>query len=69
MLNLGRSIPVTVVIEHGEVMKTFIGNTSWRKIKPHAEKAKKNESDQTDRVEIGPLRIDWSDGVDIEFIR
>lgn len=61
------AIPKIVVMEKGKITKTFIGFTDWSDIKPHAEKAKKNESDKTDHIRIGPLNIDWTDGVDIDW--
>lgn len=64
-LELGESVPVTVVIEKGKVTKTFIGFTPWAEIKPHAAKAKKNK-DGGGHIRIGPIHIDWDDdGVDI----
>jgi thiol-disulfide isomerase/thioredoxin len=66
-LELGKSVPVTVVIEKGKVTKTFIGFTPWGEIKPHAQKAKKNDQDdEKNHIDIGPIHIDWDDdGVDI----
>lgn len=68
-LELGETIPVTIVVSKGEVTKTFYGYTPWSQIKPHAGKAKKNEKDETDHIDIGPIHIDWDDGVDIDFRR
>lgn len=66
-LKLGEdSVPVTAVICKGEVVKVFYGFTPWVEIKPHAGKAKKNEQDETNSIDIGPIHIDWDDdGVDI----
>ena len=64
-LELGSAIPVTVVIEKGEVKKVFHGHTPWAEIEPHAKKAKKNK-DQKNHIDIGPIHIDWDDdGIDI----
>ena len=70
-LNLGSSIPVTVVFSKGEVVKVFYGFTKWDDIKPFAEKAKKNDKDDEEgHIRIGPLNIDWDDsGVDIDLQR
>lgn len=67
-LELGDTIPVTIVVSKGEALKTFYGFTPWGAIKPLAEKAKKNDN-ETDSIDIGPLHIDWDDGVDIHFRR
>jgi glutaredoxin len=37
---LGSAVPVTVVVENGEVTKKFVGLQPWRNIEPHAKKAK-----------------------------
>lgn len=53
--NLGTSIPVTVVVEDGKVVKTFEGFTEWETIKPFAEKAKRNEDESKNGFVISPL--------------
>lgn len=53
--NLGSSIPVTVIVERGKVVKTFSGFTNWDAIQPHCEKAKKNEDQSTGSFKISPL--------------
>ena len=58
---LGDTIPVTVVVSKGDVVKTFYGFTPWSEIKPHAEKAKKSDGDGKTNVDIGPIHIDWDD--------
>lgn len=66
LYELGRTIPITVVIEKGVVVKTFYGFTPWGEIAPHAEKAKKNDKQKT-HIDIGPIHIDWDDGgIDID---
>lgn len=67
-LELGESIPVTIVVAKGEVLKTFYNYTPWATIRPHAEKAKKN-ADETDNIDIGPINIDWDDGLNIDWRR
>lgn len=68
-LELGKTIPVVIVVSKGEVVKVFYGFTPWAEIAPHAKKAKKNDSDDVDGVDIGPLHIDWNDGVRIDWGR
>lgn len=69
-LKIGRSVPVTCIIEKGRIVKSFEGFTPWATIKPHAKKAKKNDKDQEGDLKIGPLNIDWDDnGVDINWDR
>lgn len=53
--NLGTSIPVTVVVVGGKVVKTFQGFTEWTTIQPFAEKAKKNEDESKEGFVVGPL--------------
>jgi thiol-disulfide isomerase/thioredoxin len=70
LLQVGRSIPVTMILEKGIMVKSFEGFTPWTQIKPHAEKAKKDDSDTEGHVNIGPINIDWDDsGVDINLDR
>lgn len=45
---LGTMVPVVVVVENGEVVKKFVGYTSWRKIKPHAAAALKVSDNRAD---------------------
>lgn len=52
---LGTSIPVTVVVEDGKVVKTFEGFTEWATIQPFAEKAKKDENESKNGFVISPL--------------
>lgn len=40
---LGNAVPVTVVVERGEVAMVFRGLTPWREIEPYAKKAILNE--------------------------
>lgn len=66
LYELGRNIPVTVIIEKGKVVKTFYGFTPWGEIAPHAKKARKNDKQKT-HIDIGPIHIDWDDdGIDID---
>lgn len=67
-LELGDIVPVTIVVSKGEVLKVFHGYTPWATIKPHAEKAKKNDN-ETDDIDIGPIHIDWDDGLNIDWRR
>ena len=60
-LELGDSIPVTIVVSKGEIQKVFHGFTLWADIKPHAEKAKKSDDNEKNNIDIGPIHIDWDD--------
>ena len=66
-LNLGPSVPVTAVIEKGEVVKVFRGVTPWSEIKPYAAKAKLPDGGL--KIRVGPVDIDLTDGVDIKVFR
>jgi len=70
LLEVGDSVPVTMIVEKGVVTKTFLGFTPWAEIKPHAEKAAKNEDDKKGSVNIGPIRIDWdTNGFNLDIER
>ena len=56
---LASGVPITIVLEKGEPVETFIGFTTWDKIEPAAKKAKKKDGDQKGYINIGPIRIDW----------
>lgn len=61
--DLGPTVPVTVVVENGEVAKMFRGFTPWREIKPFAKKAVLHEKDdEKGNIDVGPIHIDWDDG-------
>lgn len=68
-LELGGGVPVTVVMERGEVVKTFKGFTPWREIMPHADKAAKPEKERDLRIRVGLVHIDLTDGVDVSIYR
>lgn len=63
------NIPVTFIVEKGKPVKRFDGYTAWSKIKPHAEKARRNEDDKKKGFNIGPLRFDWDEGVNVDWER
>jgi thiol-disulfide isomerase/thioredoxin len=64
---LGLSVPVTLLIEDGRIVKTWNGYTPWAEIQPLAEKARKNEDEQKEGFIIGP--IDGGDGDRIDMDR
>jgi glutaredoxin len=56
---LGDTVPVTVIVERGVIVKRFDGYVGWDKIKPHANKAKKNEDEQKDSNGFWVYRNPW----------
>lgn len=57
---LGSSVPVTLLIERGEIVHTWNGYVPWTDILPLAGKAKKSGDEQKEGFIIGPL--DGGDG-------
>ena len=60
---LGEQVPVTVIVDHGKVVKRFDGYVGWDEIKPHADKAKKNENEQADSDGFWFFRDPWGGSV------
>jgi thiol-disulfide isomerase/thioredoxin len=60
---LGDPVPVTVIVDRGKVVKRFDGYVGWDEIKPHADKAKKNENEQADSDGFWFFRDPWGGSV------
>jgi len=59
-----KTLPTTVIVHKGKVVKTFIGLTDWEPIRRSAGKARKNEKQAT-TIQIFPfVRVDIRDGND-----